>query len=135
MKNYLHTAFILLITLLSACTKSGSSTITGKWNVVSDSVIISGGTVSYNIYNGISGDYFVFAPNNILYIKEASLYDTMSYRLISDNKMNLVHSGVSINDIPETGTYVITNNTARIFVTPNLLNPGFTYKRIINLKK
>ncbi len=83
MKNYLHTAFIFLITLLSACTKSGSSTITGKWNVIRDSTIISGGTSSYDIYRGASGDYFVFAPNNVLYIKEASLYDTMSYKLMT----------------------------------------------------
>ena len=133
MKNYLHTAFILFITLLSACTKSGSSTITGKWNVVSDSTIISGGDISYNIYNGTSGDYFVFAPDNILYIKEASMNDTMSYKLMADNKMSLVQTGININAIPETGTYVITGNKAIIVVTPNILNPGFTYQRRINL--
>jgi hypothetical protein len=135
MKNYLYTAFIFVITLLTACTKSSSSTISGKWNVVSDSTIISGGTVFYSIYRGVSGDYFVFTPNNTLYIKEASLYDTMSYKLTADNKMSLAQTGININEIPETGTYVITGNEARIVVTPNLLNPGFTYQRRINLRR
>ena len=135
MKNYLYTALILLSLLLSACTKSGSSSIAGKWDIVSDSIIISGGDISYTIYRGASGDYFVFAPNDILYIKEGSSYDTMSYKLTGNNKMNLLNTGASVNATPETGTYVITGNEARIVITPNFLSPGFSYQRRINLKR
>ena len=135
MKNYFHAGLILLIALLSACTKSGSSSIAGKWNIISDSTIISGSDISYDIYRGTSSDYFVFAPNDILYIKEASLYDTMSYKLMGDNKMSLLHTGASINAISETGTYIITGNEAKIVVTPNFLSPGFSYQRRINLRR
>lgn len=116
-------------------TKSGSSSIAGKWNIISDSTIISGSDISYDIYRGTSSDYFVFARNDILYIKEASLYDTMSYKLMGDNKMSLLHTGASINAISETGTYIITGNEARIVVTPNFLSPGFSYQRRINLRR
>ena len=49
MKNFLFAAFACVG--LVACNKSGSSTLTGRWKVISDSSITSGATVSYNIYN------------------------------------------------------------------------------------
>lgn len=120
--------------LFNGCNKSTTSTITGKWNVISDSEIISGGAVSYNIYHGATDDYFVFAPDNILYIKEALTYDTILYKLTSANTMSLVQTGV-FNAIPETGNYMFTGDKVRIAVTPDLLNPGFSYKRVINLRR
>ena len=123
--------------LLNACSKSGSSTITGKWNIASDSTIISGGTDSYNIYHGAIGDYFVFAPNGILYTKEASLYDTIAYKLEPNDKIILPKIGFSLNGVTEPSSISLTRNKLRIIANPpgNVINPGLHYQRIINLMR
>ncbi len=135
MKKILPAILICFVMLLNACTKSGSETITGKWSVVSDSMITRGASVSYNVYRGIRGDYFNFESNGLLCTKESSTYDTISYKLTIANTMSLVKSGVSINTIPEIGTYIITDNKVRIVVTPTLTNPGSSYQRTINLRR
>ena len=136
MKRYLPlTAILFSILILVSCVKSASTTIEGKWNVVSDSTIISGGTTSYNIYYGNDADYFVFT-NGVLYTREGSELDTFSYKLTSsNNEITLTQTGVLINAIPQTGMYVFTNDKIRIQVAPELTNPGFAYRRIINLKR
>lgn len=60
MKNLLPTVLICFVLLLNACTKSASENITGKWHVVSDSMITNGAAISYNIYHGNILNYFIF---------------------------------------------------------------------------
>ena len=135
MKNYLFAILIVLFgLLLNACTKSSLSSIEGKWSVVTDSTIISGASVSYNVYHGNDLDYFIF-KNGTLDTKETSQLDTFSYKLISANTISLIKTGIFIDAIPETGTYVFTGNNLRINVAPDLNNPGFSYRRIIDLKR
>jgi hypothetical protein len=136
MKNYLHTAFILLITLLSACTKSGSSTITGKWQVISDNKSLVGGPlVSSETYIGKDGDYFNFT-NNILYIKEGGDYDTAQYNLLSNDKIILIGKSFSAFDATQPSIITISNNEATIVVYPaGVITPAGGLKRTIVLKR
>ena len=133
MKYFLLIAFACI--LIIACNKTVSSTLMGRWKVVIDSSIISGGAISYNIYNENDNDYFDFTSNGLLYTKEGLVNDTFSYKLTSGNTINLIETGVLINGIPQSGAYRITDNKARIFVVPDFSNPGFSYQRIINLKR
>ena len=123
--------------IFNACRKSGAITIVGKWSVVSDSTIISGGTVSYNIYHGSIDDYFVFASNGILYTKEGSANDTLNYTLLSNNTIILPGIGFSVNGVTEPSSISFTGNNLKIVANSpgNLINPGFHYQRIINLKR
>jgi hypothetical protein len=138
MRNYLLAALILFSALLfNACSKSSASTITGKWKVINDSTIITGPTVSYDIYNGSIDDYFVFTPRNILYIKEASLYDTINYKLVSNDTILLPGIGFSINGITEPSTISFMGNRMRIVANApgNIITPGHQYQRIISLER
>ncbi len=135
MKNCLFALLILFAGLLfTACSKSASASIEGKWSVVIDSSIIKGGNISYNIYRGNDADYFVF-KSGILYTKEASQLDTFTYKLTSANTISLTQTGININATSETGSCIFTGNNVRIDVTPDQTNPGFSYQRIINLKR
>lgn len=134
MKVFLLILFTLFVSLFTACTKSASTAIEGRWKVISDSAIISGATTSYNVHYGNDADYFVF-KKGILYTKESSQLDTFFYKTTSVNSMRLSQTGVSINTAPETGTYMFTGNTVIINITPTFITPGFYCQRIINLKR
>lgn len=130
-------AFVILMVftcLFTACEKSASTSLEGKFNVTSDSSIISGGTTLYNVYRGNDADYFIF-KNGILYTKESSLLDTFSYKIISPDSLSLTQISVSTDAITGTGTYIFTGNNVRISISPNVLNPGFAFRRIINLRR
>jgi hypothetical protein len=134
MKVFLLIVLILSTGLFTACEKSASTTIEGRWNVISDSAIISGATTSYNVYYGNDADYFVF-KKGILFTKESFQLDTFFYKTTSANSMRLSQTGVSINAAPETGTYIFTGNSVIIHITSNFITPGFYCQRIINLKR
>jgi hypothetical protein len=120
--------------LFTACDKSASPTIEGYWNIVSDSSITQGGNTSYNVYLGNNGDYFAF-KNGILYTKEASQLDTFKYKLSSANTITLTQAEVNFNGTSETGSYIFAGSNVRIDITPAVTNPGFSFRRIINLKR
>ena len=135
MKKYISAAALFLfIMILVSCEKSASTSIEGKWNVISDSVISSGVTISYTVYKGTSGDYFLF-NNGVLSTKESSQLDTFSYQLISNDTIQLALSGALIYSVPETGPYTFKGNEVRIDLSPVSNNPGYSYERIITLER
>ena len=135
MKKYIPAAVVLFaVIILVSCEKSASTSIEGKWNVISDSTIISGSSTSYDVYHGGDADYFNF-QNGVLHTKEASELDTFSYQLITADTINLTQTGALIYRVPQTGTYTFTGNQFRINVRPNVTNPGFSFQRIIDLKR
>lgn len=120
-----------------ACSKSATSVITGRWNVVSDSTVITGPGTSYTIYHGSNADYFIFSANGYLYIKESSSLDTIAYQIMSADTVLLPGIGFSINGVTEPSSFVVAGNKLRIVANPsgNIITPGHQYQRVINLKR
>jgi len=141
-KNYMK-VFLLVCMLISAsailngCEKSGSDIIAGRWNVINDSTIITGPSISYDVFHGSGNDYFNFSSGGLLYIKESLVYDTVNYQIISPDTVLLPGIGFSINGITEPGIFTIKDRRLRIVVNPpgNIITPGHQYQRIINLKR
>ena len=132
--------FILLvcfIDLLSACDKSSSSPIEGKWNVVSDDEKLTGGPlIGDETYAGKNGDYFDFRTNNTLYVKEDEHYDTAQYNLISNDKIILIGKNFSMFDTTQSSVITISGNKATIVVYPaGVITPAGAIKRTIILKR
>lgn len=141
-KNYMKVflfAFMLIFggAILNACEKSGSDVITGRWNVINDSSIITGPSISYDVFRGSDDDYFNFSSGGSLYIKESSVYDTINYQIISPDTLLLPGIGFSINGITAPSIFTIKDGRLRIIVNPpgNIITPGHQYQRIINLKR
>jgi len=132
-------AFMLISAsaILNACEKSGSDVIAGRWHVINDSSIITGPSISYDVFDGSDDDYFNFSSNGSLYIKENSIYDTVNYQIISPDTLLLPGIGFSINGITEPSIFTIKDRRLRIVVNPpgNVITPGHQYQRIINLKR
>lgn len=128
---------MLVFAITMACSKSATSVITGKWNVVSDSTIITEPGIKYDVYHGSNVDYFNFAANGYLYIKESSSLDTIAYQIISADKVLLPGIGFSINGVTEPSSFVVAGNKLRIVSNPpgNIIIPGHQYQRVINLKR
>jgi hypothetical protein len=135
MRGFLFAVVVFVYLIVNGCEKSASNTITGIWNVISDSTITNGATISYTVYDGNANDYFIFSANGTLYTKEGDVYDTVLCTPESDSTIAFDKIGVNINVIPQTGTYVLAGNTLRIVVVPDVIIPAFSYRRVINLKR
>lgn len=90
---------IALFYLMSGCKKGGSSpegitiypsNLSGKWNVVKDSLSAGTAILQQVTYKGASGDYFDFRNDGKCYVKEGTKYDTMAYTITSDTSLNLI---------------------------------------------
>ena len=137
MKGLLFIILMVSVGLFTSCEKSVTETIQGRWSLISDSTIIKGGATTYTTYIGVNGDYFVFASDGNLYIKESSSYDTIPYQILSADSIILPTIGFSINGVTEASTVSYSDNRMRILANPpgNVITPGFQYQRIINLKR
>jgi hypothetical protein len=129
---------IVLFFALAACNKTGlpviqavvKPTIIAKWQLVKDSDIYhntpKGSTTNYN---GRPGDYFDFRKNGKCYTKERGLYDTLSYRLITDTTaviQDFVFGGLNNNaNSPNYYSLIkpLTEHYA-VITSPDLLIPG-----------
>src|ERR1700744_1264931 len=91
---------LFIITGIFSCKKDSSSTsIVGKWNLVSDSTsssgVGSGNGSSGHTYTGVSGDYFEFTSQGSFSANEADVLSsagtyTLNKGLISINYSKLV---------------------------------------------
>jgi hypothetical protein len=129
----------LCIVILFACNKSEigkiSNTLTGKWNLVSDSLISGIGPVSTpKIYTGVAGDYFDFRTDNKLYLKEGALLDTFAYTLTSDSTITIHSFGITFNGVLQSSNFKVSANSATL-ITPFIPNPGAYYRRAVHLAK
>jgi hypothetical protein len=138
MKVFLPVAtMIFTCVIINACGKSASNTLSGVWNVISDSIITTGPSVSYNVYNGTKGDHSNFSPDGSLYIKEGSSTSTNSYQIIAADTLLLPGIGFSVNGVTQPSIFTIANGRLRIVVNApgNIIPPGHQYQRIINLNR
>jgi hypothetical protein len=112
-------------------------TLVGKWQLGNDSISTSSAAtaaVSSN-YKGVSGDYFDFRTDGFCYTKEGTVYDTLSYDVISNKSVALQNFGLAINGGIESSQLTLTLTTANI-TTQNTVTPtGSTYFRTVNLSK
>lgn len=123
-----------------ACSKDGNTTntssIAGKWNIVSDSTYTGVGIGNHPVnYSGQAGDYFDFAANGILYTKEGTSLDTLTYKIVSNTTIIISSFGVVLNGVPETS--LITTFTAHSLVinAPRINTPGGSFGRKISLSR
>jgi len=135
--KYLFVLFAIAVITLTNCKKDNTASIIGNWSLINDSVYSNIGiyTTTHN-YKGLNSDYFYFNNDGHLYIKEDRLFDTLNYRLLSNNR--IIIDSISIL---ENGEYLPSNITtltahnASLEVVPDHLNPGGTYARYINLRR
>ena len=131
---------IILITLISlelvSCKKDAAVSIMGKWNLVSDAITSGiGPNVKTYSYAGVPGDYFDLRTDGMLYIKEASSLDTLSYTLLPDNKITIASFGWVINGVSVESDIVMLSSTHVSIHVPNINNPGGIYERTVSLNR
>jgi len=138
MKKLIIALTALCIVVLFTCKKSATTmtfTLTGKWNLVSDSLSNGiGPNVTQKYYTGGAGDYFDFRTDNKLYLKEGSTLDTLAYSLPSDSTVVISSFGITFNGVPETNNLKVLANTGTIS-TPFVVNPGGYYRRVVHLTR
>jgi hypothetical protein len=66
----------------------GPPTLIAKWNLVSD--YTANHLAQINNYIGVPGDYFDFREDGKCYVKEGSIYDTLSYAKKNDTTITIV---------------------------------------------
>jgi hypothetical protein len=137
-------AIILLFSVLTACTKpgcdpgmmNGSMSLSGKWQLVQDSISNSWLKTAPVITNyiGASGDYFDFRSDGFCYTKEGDAYDTLAYKQVSSKSIIMQNFGLVINGATEASVVTQTSTTADI-TTQNILSPSGTIFREVKLKR
>lgn len=99
MKAFIFLICSSLLVLMYSCSKkdgppavistSGNVSVAGTWSIIGDSTYNGVNTGSSPIiYQGQSGDYFKFA-SGVLYIKEGTKLDTLSYNQVSDTEVDI----------------------------------------------
>lgn len=124
---------------LYACKKDGnnfnSSSLAGKWNVVSDSTYVGVGVNNHPVnYHGQQGDYFDFRTDGHVYTKEGAVLDTLSYSVISNTAIIIQSFGLIANGVPETSNVTRTTNTA-VIDAPVFFTPGGAFGRKVTLSR
>ncbi len=147
MKYIITSAVLIFINIaIISCTKQITSlqnpdiSITGKWNIVNDSLVsgIGSSSYSYENYVGSAGDYFDFRSDGYVYLKEGSLLDTLSYQLQDSNKIIIESFGFVINGVATTSdiTVLTAHNFSIRTNNDSFVNPaGAVYRRFLNLSR
>src|SRR5450755_4369703 len=133
MKNIVVTIFLtLLIAFEISCKKTDIQTnlLVGKWNIIDDSVSITGSLFGFNSVSnfiGTTNDYYNFTANGNLYINEGLSLDTATYLMVTKTQVKLVYyveNGIGFGPFGGIrGTFYITNLTAH---TATLRDSGLT---------
>ncbi|WP_259071156.1 hypothetical protein HDF24_23920 [Mucilaginibacter sp. X4EP1] len=100
MKAFIFLICSSLLVLMYSCSKkdgppavistSGNVSVVGTWSVFGDTTYTGVNTgTNPIIYQGQSGDYFRFASGGLLYTKEGSKLDTLSYNQVSDSEVDI----------------------------------------------
>lgn len=78
---------------------STAVTLTGKWQLVRDSVSSSNGNGAVNSYTGTAADSYEFTIGGKLYIQEKGVADTANYTLNTDRSITvnyLIYDGAPV---------------------------------------
>ncbi|HEY2581958.1 MAG TPA: hypothetical protein VGI43_09130 [Mucilaginibacter sp.] len=124
---------------LYACKKDGTnfntSSLVGKWNVVSDSTFAGVGSTNHPVdYHGQPGDYFDFRTDGHVYTKEGTVLDTLSYNIVSNTGIIIQSFGITLNGVPETSN-VTFNAHGAVIDAPTIFTPGGAFGRKVTLSR
>jgi len=139
--------YLVIIGCLALCLNSckqasdavtlNQTSIVGKWHIIVDSTSTGAGMANaFATYTGQPGDYFGFADNGYIYIKEGAKLDSSSYQYFSDSSI-IIHSFVYFaNSASYPISHIKTNgaNSMKIYL-PWLISPGGAFGRSITLSK
>lgn len=134
---------LVIISGIISCLKDSPVSIVGKWNIVNDSIFLEGNQMypgENTNYIGTQADYFNFTSDGNLYVKKGTSFDTATYHLLSDDKIELIYfsaNGISFGTAGAIrGTYHIINLTAHsVSLSLSGLTPEGRQAEIINLKR
>lgn len=138
--------FLALLLYLTACKKtkgssngSAATSITGKWNLLTDSTFVGVGTGNHEVdYIGQPGDYFDFNTNGTVYTKEGDVLDTLTYKLLSESTMIISDFGAS-GDTCTVNSMTVSNGEGTgqfLYITsPFFFTPGGTFGRKVSLSR
>lgn len=134
-----NTCFIIVFVMvfLFACKKdNGNISITGKWNVLTDSTFVGVGLGNHLVtYVGKPGDYFNFGSNGTIYTKESATLDTLSYKLVSNTQIVIAPFGVILNGNSGTSQIIEFTHNHLIIKTPEIFTPGGIFGRTVSLSR
>ncbi|MGC4023464.1 MAG: hypothetical protein QM734_16700 [Cyclobacteriaceae bacterium] len=103
-----------------------SSGLSGRWNVSSDFYYDGVGLGNHAVtYAGQLGDYFNFSSNGMLYTKEGSTLDTLSYQFLQGS----VSIDRNVYQIENSSSYSVT------LYWPGEVTPGGQFSRKIVLTR
>jgi len=130
-----------IISFLISCKKNFVSAdasnkgILGKWNIVSDSTSSGVGLANHAVsYAGQPGDYFDFINDSVIYTREGSVLDTLSYSLTSDTTIIISSFGITLNGILQ--PCEINDLTEHsLTIAPDINTPGGVFGRKLSLHR
>ncbi len=115
---------------------SDPSPIDGKWNLISDSTFVGVGQTNHAVnYTGQPGDYFIFNADGVIYTKEGSVLDTLSYKILSDSTMTIAFFGIGINYAPSISHVSSFTADSIIINAPPLVTPAGIFGRRVSLRR
>ncbi len=107
-----------------------------KWQILTDSTFTGVGLTNHPVnYQGQAGDYFDIRTNGYIYTKEGSVFDTLSYTILSDTTIAIVPFGIEINDVPATSHIRKLSVHSLTIASPLYLTPGGEFGRKISLSR
>jgi phage tail protein X len=129
-----------LLALMFSCNKNAGTinkaAITGNWNIVSDSAYTGVGSTNHPVnYAGKPGDYFNITANGIVYTKEGSTLDTLSYHFVGDTAIVISSFGATLNGVAPVSHIATIGSTGLIITSPKFLTPGGVFWRKVTLSK
>lgn len=151
MKHPGKLSFLAVLLYLTACTKTGTTSIdtetaelAGKWNLVTDSTFEGAGTANHPVdYIGEAGDYFNFSTSGDVYTKKGTVLDTLTYRVLSTTTIAISDFGLYATDAPDTSTITAMTAVSGLGLTvhyvaiasPVFLTPGGVFWRKVTLRR
>lgn len=119
-----------------ASTNPNDSTISGSWNIVTDT---SFGGIGINNgeydYTGQPGDYYDFRTDSTIYSSEHGILDSFSYKRLSDTSIAISPFGQDLSAFAQP-TYIraLTVHSVTI-ITPVFLSPAGKQGRMLHLAR
>ena len=127
---------------LNSCKKNSApindtyAIILGKWDIINDSTFVGIGISNHALnYIGQAGDYFDFRTDSIIYTKEGSVLDTLSYRLTSNNTIIISSFGIIINGMPDTSHITNLTGHSLMITAPDIITPAGIFGRKVSLSR
>jgi hypothetical protein len=141
MKTFISYFAVTMFCFLSckkdtSSTQKGTFSITGKWSIITDSSFAGVGSENHLVnYTGQEGDYFDFAADGKLYVKENNIINTYNYTLTSPATLIIDSFGITINGVPNTSVITYETPHTIILYTPFIMTPGGTFGRKVHLTR